>query len=223
MSEISLDASATPSSLAAEPTRFLMRLLRKPLAVVSLLWLVLVLFGSVFAAQISPYDPLDQDLMGVKQLPSAAHWLGADALGRDVLTLILYGGWPTLLGIAQAVSVAGVIGVGLGVTSGYHGGRLDRLVNQVVDLVLSLPTIVVLLSVLAVFHHNMLAAMTTVGLLGSAGMVRVVRSVVLNVRGELYIEAARISGLGDYAIMRLAIFCRAFWGRCWCSSRCSRR
>ena len=140
-----------------------------------------------------------------------------------MLSLLLYGGWPTLVGIAQALIVAGVIGVGLGVTSGYHGGRLDRVVNQIVDLVLSLPTIVVLLSVLAVFHHNMLAAMVTVGLLGSAGMIRVVRSVVLNVRSELYIEAARISGLGDTAIMIRHIIARAFSVPCWCSSRCSRR
>ena len=201
MSGLSLDASPTPSSVAIAPTSFARRLLRKPLAGASLLWLALVFLGSALSTRIAPYDPLDQDLLGVKQLPSAAHWLGTDALGRDVLSLLLYGGWPTLVGIAQALIVAGVIGVGLGVASGYHGGRLDRVVNQIVDLVLSLPTIVVLLSVLAVFHHNMLAAMVTVGLLGSAGMIRVVRSVVLNVRSELYIEAARISGLGDTAIM----------------------
>jgi peptide/nickel transport system permease protein len=175
--------------------------LRKPLALASLAWLAIVAVCALFAARIAPYDPLDQDLLGVKQWPSHEHWLGTDALGRDVLSMLIYGGAPTLVGVAQAVLVAGVIGIGLGVTSGYYGGRFDAIVNQIVDLVLSLPTIVVLLAVLAVFHHNMFAAMITVGLLGSASMARVIRSVALGVRHELYIEAARIGGLSDATIM----------------------
>jgi peptide/nickel transport system permease protein len=199
MSDVVLDAS--PAAPAARPSRFVTRLLRKPLAVVSLAWLALVAVGAVFASRLAPYDPLDQDLLGVKQGPSAQHWLGTDALGSDVFSRLLYGAQPTLAGIVEAVCVAGVLGVGFGVATGYFGGRFDRLIHQIVDLMLSLPTIVVLLSVLAVFHHDVLAAMVTVGLLGSAGMIRVVRSVTMAVRGELYIEAARISGLSDYAIM----------------------
>jgi len=199
MSDILLDIA--PSAPVAEPSSFGKRLLRKPLALISMLWLGAVVIGASFASKLAPYDPLDQDLLGVKQYPSAAHWLGTDALGSDIFSRLLYGAWPTITGVAQAVIVAGVLGIGLGVTSGYFGGRFDRWTSQVVDLVLSLPTIVVLLSVLAVFHHDVLAAMVTVGLIGSAGMIRVVRSVTMGVRGELYIEAARISGLTDTSIM----------------------
>jgi peptide/nickel transport system permease protein len=201
MSDIAIDTAAAPGAAAPEPTPFLWRLLRKPLALAALAWLAVVALCALFAAKIAPYDPLDQDLLGVKQWPSHEHWLGTDALGRDVLSMLIYGGAPTLIGVVQAVVVAGSIGIGLGMTSGYYGGRFDAVVNQIVDLVLSLPTIVVLLAVLAVFHHNMLAAMVTVGLLGSASMTRVIRSVALGVRHELYIEAARIGGLSDAAIM----------------------
>ncbi|SDR57787.1 peptide/nickel transport system permease protein [Rhizobiales bacterium GAS191] len=193
--------AAALGAASAKPTRFLTRLLRKPLALASLGWIALIVIGSAFAARLAPYDPLDQDLLGLKQMPSPEHWLGTDALGRDVLSRLLYGGMPTLEGIMQAVVVASVLGVGLGVTAGYFGGWFDRLVNQLVDLVLSLPTIVILLSVLAVFHHDMLAAMVAVGFLGSAGITRVIRSVTLGIRGELYLEAARISGLSDGAII----------------------
>ena len=202
MSDIAIDTAATPEPPPPNRPLSFSRLLREASG-----------FGrarvarrrgpvsALFAAKIAPYDPLDQDLLGVKQWPSHEHWLGTDALGRDVLSMLIYGGAPTLIGVVQAVVVAGGIGIGLGVTSGYYGGRFDAVVNQIVDLVLSLPTIVVLLAVLAVFHHNMLAAMVTVGLLGSASMTRVIRSVALGVRHELYIEAARIGGLSDAAIM----------------------
>ena len=202
MTDASLPAAGT--GLAAEagrPSRFLGRLLRKPLAIAALGWLALIAIASAFAGRLAPYDPLDQDLLAVKQSPSADHWLGTDALGRDVLSRLLFGGSSTLVGIAEAVVVASALGVGLGVAAGYFGGWLDRAIIQLVDLVLSLPTIVILLSVLAVFHHDMVAAMVAVGLLGSAGMIRVIRSATLAMRGALYVEAARICGLGDGAII----------------------
>ena len=177
------------------------RLLRKKLALLALGWIVAIVLASAFAGALTSYDPLDQDLLAVKQLPSAEHWLGTDALGRDVLSRLLFGGMPTIAGIIEAVVVASLLGVSLGVCAGYFGGWLDRLVIQLVDLVLSLPAIVVLLSVLAVFSHNMLAAMVVLGILGSAGITRVIRSVTMGVRGELYIAAARISGLRDSAII----------------------
>ena len=202
MTDASLPAAGT--GLAAEagrPSRFLGRLLRKPLAIAALGWLALIAIASAFAGRLAPYDPLDQDLLAVKQSPSADHWLGTDALGRDVLSRLLFGGSSTLVGIAEAVVVASALGVGLGVAAGYFGGWLDRAIIQLVDLVLALPTIVILLSVLAVFHHDMVAAMVAVGLLGSAGMIRVIRSATLAMRGALYVEAARICGLGDGAII----------------------
>ena len=176
------------------PAGFLARLLGRPLALLALIWIAIVVVGGLFAGQISSYDPLDQDLLAIKQLPSAEHLLGTDALGRDVLSRLLHGTTPSLVGVVQALTVVSLIGVLLGLSAGYFGGWWDRLVVQYVSLLQAIPVIVVLLSVLSIFGQSMSAAMVTLGILGSAGVSRVVRSVVLGVREELYIAAARISG-----------------------------
>ncbi|MBV1705936.1 MAG: dipeptide/oligopeptide/nickel ABC transporter permease/ATP-binding protein [Hyphomicrobiales bacterium] len=193
---------------AAAPASLLRRLLGRPLAALALLWLSLVLIASLLARLIAPYDPLDQDLLAMRQGPTPAHWLGTDALGRDLLSRLLYGGLPALTGIVEALAVAGLLGVGIGVTAGFYRGRYDRLIVQAVDLVMSLPAIVVLLSILSIFHNSMFAAMISVGLLGSVGIIRVVRSATLAVGSELYIEAARIAGLSDFAIITRHVIAR---------------
>ncbi len=185
----------------AMPQGFLRRLLRRPLAWAALLWLALVLVVALGASAISPFDPLEQDLLAVKQWPSAAHLLGTDDLGRDVLSRVIHGALPTLLGVLQALIVVTLLGTTLGMSAGYFGGRIDRAVTQYINTLQSLPTIVVLLGVLTVFNRSMLAAMVMLGITASAGITRVLRSATLNVRHELYIEAARISGLSDAAII----------------------
>ena len=164
-------------------------------------WLLSVAVLAVAAPWIAPFDPLDIDLDSMKQWPSPAHWLGSDALGRDVLSRLLFGALPTLLGVMQATFVAAILGAGLGICAGYFGGRADRAIGQLVDMLQSLPSIVILLAVLALFDRSMLGAMVTLGVLGSAGVIRVMRSSTLAVRGELYIAAARITGLGDATIL----------------------
>jgi peptide/nickel transport system permease protein len=150
--------------------------LSRPLTALSLLWLAAVLVTAVFPAQLAPYDPLDQDLLAVKQWPSADHWLGTDALGRDVLSRIVWGAPSTLAGVIEAVAVVAILGVGLGLTAGYFRGIWDVLVRQYVDIAQSLPTIVILLAVLAVFGQSMAPAMIALGVLGAAGVARVLRS-----------------------------------------------
>ncbi|MBR1227110.1 MULTISPECIES: dipeptide/oligopeptide/nickel ABC transporter permease/ATP-binding protein [unclassified Bradyrhizobium] len=206
---LALETLRVPKALP-RPARFLARLLGRPLALLALIWIAIVVVGGLFAGQISSYDPLDQDLLAIKQLPSAEHLLGTDALGRDVLSRLLHGTTPSLVGVVQALAVVSLIGVLLGLSAGYFGGWWDRLVVQYVSLLQAIPVIVVLLSVLSIFGQSMSAAMVTLGILGSAGVSRVVRSVVLGVREELYIAAARISGLGDARIILTHILPRIF-------------
>lgn len=177
------------------------RLLGRPLAVLALLWLLFLLLLSVSAESWLRLDPLDQDLLAMKQMPSSEHWLGTDALGRDVFSRMVHGIALTMAGVLEAVLVASVMGLSLGVSAGYFGGLWDRWVQQYVSLVQSLPTMLIMLAVLAVFGQAMLPAMVTLGMMGSAGVSRVLRSVTLAVREELYIAAARISGLTDWRII----------------------
>ncbi len=198
-------ANAASTALAPfSPTlrmAFVRNVLKRPLALLALVWIVAIVLGAVLAGQLAPFDPLEQDLLALKLWPSPEHWLGTDALGRDVWSRLLFGLRPTLEGIAEGVLVCALLGLPLGITAGYFGGWWDKCVLQYVSLLQSMPGIVVIFAVLAVFGQSMLVSMVTFGVLGSAGVSRVVRSATLSVREELYIAAARISGLSDAAIL----------------------
>jgi peptide/nickel transport system permease protein len=194
------------TAIAARPSTpasggFLRRAARKPLGVISAAYLLLLTLACVLAPVIAPYQSLAQDLSHVEAGPSAAHLLGTDELGRDVLSRLLYGGQVTLLGVVECVAVLLIISLPVGLAAGYLGGWVDRVTSTVVDLMLSVPTLVVALAVLAVFGSSMTAAMITIGVLGSAGVIRVVRSAVLSVREELYVAAARTSGVTELRIV----------------------
>ena len=126
---------------------------------------------------------------------AGTHLLGTDTLGRDVLDRLLVGTQVTLIGVAEALLVALALGVPLGLAAGYFGGRLDRAVGWLADLVFSMPGIIIILVVLSVFPKSMTAAMTTFGVIAAPGLMRVVRSAALPVREELYVAAAQVSGL----------------------------
>lgn len=184
------------------------RLARKPLALAALGWIALVTIACFTAPWLGLNDPLTQNLLEIKRWPSAAHLLGTDALGRDVLSRLLHGGATALVGVAQAVIVASVLGAVLGVTSGFLRGAYDTAVSAVIDIVLAIPTIVILLSVLAFSGQDMTQAMIALGLMGSVGIARVVRSATIAVRQDLYVDAARVNGLGDTRIMAVHILPR---------------
>ncbi|WP_349898820.1 dipeptide/oligopeptide/nickel ABC transporter permease/ATP-binding protein [Parafrigoribacterium soli] len=177
------------------------RVLRKPLGVISGIVVILIVGSSVAARWIAPHDPLAQNLRIVKQGPSAAHLLGTDSLGRDVLSRLLFGGQESLSGVLVAVVSMLIIAIPLGILAGYVGGITDRIILHVVDVLLSIPGTIITLAVLAIFDNSMFVAMVSVGVLASGAFIRVFRSAALSVRQELYIGAARVSGLGQVRIM----------------------
>lgn len=179
----------------ARPSLFIRRLLRRPLAVAAVAFLGLVILTVLVAPLVAPYDPNAQDLLHTYSGPNGQHLLGTDNLGRDILSRLLYGGRVSLLGVAEAVIVLLALGVTAGVVAGYSGGWFERVVLWLADLTLALPAIIILLVVLTVFGRSETAAMIALGILGSPGLMRVVRGAVLAVRQELYIAAARVSGL----------------------------
>ncbi len=189
-----------PSAPPVSPT-FLRRFLRKPVGVASAVYLVAISLLCALAPLIAPYGPLQQDLFNTATGPTGAHWLGTDALGRDTLSRLLYGGQVTLLGVGVTILTIVLLSVPVGLAAGYLGGRTDRWVNNVTDLLLSVPNIVIVLAVTAIFFENLYAAMITFGVLGSAGVIRVIRSTVLAVREELYVAAARTAGVTEGRII----------------------
>ncbi|MTD52734.1 dipeptide/oligopeptide/nickel ABC transporter permease/ATP-binding protein [Amycolatopsis pithecellobii] len=179
-----------------------LRVLRRPLGAVSLVFLALLVLAVAAAPLIAPYGPLTQDLQATFAGPSAQHLLGTDNLGRDILSRLLHGGQVSLLGVAYAVAVLLIGGVPTGLVAGYHRGRIDAVVVRVTDVVLAIPVIITLLVVLATFGQNEVAAMITFGLLGTPGMIRVVRAATIAIRADLYLTAARVAGLSTTQIIR---------------------
>ncbi|MCT9088958.1 dipeptide/oligopeptide/nickel ABC transporter permease/ATP-binding protein [Streptomyces sp. ASQP_92] len=193
-----------PMAAAASSTGpgLVRRVLRRPAGAVCVLWLALLTLTTTGAPLLAPHGPLDQDLSQVLVGPSAGHWMGTDNLGRDLLSRLLFGGRSTLLAVAEALAVYLLIGVSLGLASGFLGGWVDRLTTRAADLLFALPGIIIVLVVLSVFPGNLHAAMVTFAILGSPGLIRVLRSQTLSIREELYVAAARVAGLTQTQILR---------------------
>jgi peptide/nickel transport system permease protein len=190
-------AGSYAATTAGISPRLLRRLLRRPLTVACLIYLVLVVGIAILAPIVLPDVPHERagDLLNVRQGPSWNHPLGTDSLGRDVLNRLLVGTRVTMFGVAEAMLVGFALAVPLGLAAGYLGGWFDRIVGWMTDLTLSMPGIAIVLIVLSVFPQNMLAGMVTIGVLSAPELARIIRSATLPVREELYIAAARVSGL----------------------------
>lgn len=202
MTAVEAQATAAGEPPAPASPHFLIGALRRPAAVISVGWMAVVILGSAFASVVAPRDPLAQDLSHVYAGPSGTHWLGTDQLGRDILSRLLYGGRTSLFVTAEAVVVYVILGVLIGLSAGYIGGWVDRALMRFADLLQSMPAVVILLVVLAIFSHNESAAMVTLGVLASAGMARVVRASTQAVKAEPFVASAQVAGLSQFMIIR---------------------
>jgi peptide/nickel transport system permease protein len=178
------------------------RLLRDPVAVACLVVLGLIVLASALAPVLSSSDPSKSVLADSLASMSGTHPLGGDGVGRDVLARLLYGGRTSLLGALVAVGVSLALGVPAGLAAGYYRRWFDGIASWLSNLVMAIPAIVVLLVVLAGVGQNMYLAMVVFGVLMAPGVYRLIRASVTAVREELYVDAARVSGLDDGRIMR---------------------
>lgn len=197
--------TATLAIPVPQPRRwqYVRRLFTKPRAIVSAGFVVLVAIACFTSPWWVPYDPIAQDLTAILQGPSAAHWLGTDSLGRDVFSRLMVGGGTTLLGAGTALVVVGVVGPLIGLVAGYYDGWVDRTITWFVTIVLALPTVIILLTVLAVFTNNMTVAMIAFGIMGAAPVSRIVRGVTIATKDEPYVKAAEWAGLSrGYVVAR---------------------
>jgi peptide/nickel transport system permease protein len=177
------------------------RLMRNPLGAASIALLLLVTLVAVIAPLLPLPDPLVVDLRSANLPPSGEHLLGTDSSGRDVMSRLVWGARVNLLGAALALAVAVAIGLPSGLLAGYYGKWFDGVSNWFTGLIMALPGIVVVLAARAVLGPSIWIAMTVFGIMLSPSIFRIVRGAVLSVRGELYVDAARVSGLTDARIM----------------------
>ncbi|WP_128253106.1 ABC transporter permease [Falsirhodobacter deserti] len=160
----------------------------------------LILFMAVFAPWIAPYDPLAQDMTNRTVSPfwlagaDWAHPLGTDGLGRDYLSRIIHGARISLLIGVFTVICSGIIGTLMGVLAGYFGGKVDLVINFLIMTRLTLPVIMVALAVVAIFGGSLIVVVLVLGLLLWDRFAVVMRSAVMQIRNQEYIQAAQSMG-----------------------------
>jgi ABC-type dipeptide/oligopeptide/nickel transport system ATPase component/ABC-type dipeptide/oligopeptide/nickel transport system permease subunit len=177
------------------------RLLRRPFAVVALAFLAIVAVIAVLGRVLAPYNPNTSVLQLVLAPPSLAHPLGADSAGRDVLSRLLTGTQISIAAALVALAVALLIGVIGGLIAGYYGGIFDNVTSWLTSIVMALPAIIVLLAARASLGPSIWVSMAIFGVLLSPAFFRLVYASVSAVRNELYVDAARVSGLSDLRII----------------------
>jgi ABC-type dipeptide/oligopeptide/nickel transport system ATPase component/ABC-type dipeptide/oligopeptide/nickel transport system permease subunit len=182
-------------------TSLFRRLRRNPVGLGALVFLGLVILIAVIGPFIAPYDPNQASLQLVLAPPSAEHPLGNDSAGRDVLSRLLWATSATLAAASVAVVTALVIGVIAGLIAGYFKGWFDSVASWVTSLVMALPGIVILIAARAVLGPSVWWSMLIFGVLLSTAYYRLVYAAVVGVRSELYVDAARVSGLSDMRII----------------------
>lgn len=160
--------------------------------------LVLLAAAAPLAASV---DPATIDLRHTLEAPSAAHWLGTDAQGRDVWARLVYGARVSLLVGLVSQGIALTIGVALGLVAGYRGRWTDEVVMRLADVTLAFPTLLLLIAMAAAFEPSLTVVCVVIGVVGWAGMARLVRGQVLVVRELEYVQAMRALGAGDGRIL----------------------
>ena len=166
------------------------------------LWVIVVLVGAALAAPlVAPYQPAAQDYDASLASPSAAHPLGTDLTGRDVLSRLIFGARASLLVGTVAVGMAMAIGVPLGSIAGYTGGVLDEAIMRTMDIVISVPALVLGLALIGTLGAGIENVILVVGIVYAPQYARVIRGEVLSIKEMDYVEAAENTGLGDLSIL----------------------
>ncbi|MBI9046558.1 MAG: ABC transporter permease [Anaerolineaceae bacterium] len=161
---------------------------------------ILILFGLIALAApwIAPYDPFKMDLLSTLSPPTGEHWLGTDELGRDVLSRLIHGTRISLSIGFIVESIAVVVGVLIGSISGYFGGKIDAVFMRLVDIVSAFPFLILAIAVVAVLGPSLLNMLLVLTGVLWVGYARLIRGLVLSIKKQEYVEAARALG-GSHA------------------------
>ena len=174
---------------------------RKPLGAAGGLVLAGMLALALLAEGVAPYGYDEADIFSRLKAPSGAHWLGTDNLGRDLLSRVIYGARVSMAVGFGGVVVGLLLGTAVGLVSGYFGGRLDLVLQRVVDAFMCFPLLLVALTIMAILGPGLGNVILTLGLVLGVRDSRVIRSAVLSVKAHLYLEAARALGAAHVAMI----------------------
>jgi peptide/nickel transport system permease protein len=162
---------------------------------------VLIAVAAIAAPLLTSYSPTSGVMADSMLPPSAEHWLGTDRLGRDVFTRLLFGAQVALIAGVEAVGIAVLLGVPLGLLIGYTGGWFDRIAMRIVDGIMSVPFLILAIALIAAFGPGLFKSMAIVGVVYAMILLRLTRGEVLSAREELYVEGMRVSGAGNLRLL----------------------
>jgi len=177
------------------------RILQDKATVIGLSIISLAIIMAIFAPFISPYDPIKPNYSETLQPPSRGHLFGTDEFGRDVFSRVIYGTRYALLIGLGVVMIEAIIGITAGTIAGYFGGKIDDVIMRIVDVFLSIPTIVLAIALAAALGGGLKNVIIATGLIIWVGFARLVRGEVLKIKQEPYIEAAKAMGINDLKII----------------------
>jgi peptide/nickel transport system permease protein len=185
------------------------RFMRNPLAVCGLAIVVTLVTAAALAPWIIPYDPLATSLGSRLAPPSAQHWFGTDHLGRDIFSRVLWGSRTTLAIVVLVAILIGPIGMTIGVVAGYFGGKLDRVLMGVTDVVMAFPRLILALAFVAVLGPGLENAVIAIAITGWPAYARLARAETLSLREREFVVAARLQGASPLRILirYIAPFC----------------
>lgn len=172
-----------------------------PRAWFGIIVVVLIITFAVLAPLVTRHDPLRIDIVNQLQGPSTGHWLGTDVQGRDVWARLVYGARVSLAAGIVSQAIALTLGLALGLIAGYYGGWIDELVMRLADVTLAFPTLLLLIAMAAALEPSLGVVFFTIGVVGWAGMARLVRGQVLVVRQLEFVHASRALGGRDSRII----------------------
>ncbi|BAF88991.1 ABC-type dipeptide/oligopeptide/nickel transport permease protein [Azorhizobium caulinodans ORS 571] len=192
---------AAPRAMRTPVSEFWRRFRKQKVALVAGAFLLALLLVAIFAPWVAPYDPSTPDYMAILQGPSAAHWAGTDAYGRDVFSRIIFGARISLAVGFLSVSLGGFVGVTLGVVSGYYGGLIDSVIMRVCDVLLAFPGILLAIGVIAILGPGIDNVIYAVAVFSVPIFARLARGSTLSLKRAVYVDAARAIGVKDRVIM----------------------
>jgi peptide/nickel transport system permease protein len=166
------------------------RFFRRPAAVGGLVVIVVFVVAAILAPLVAPYDPVATSWSAIRKAPSAAHWMGTDENGRDVLSRVLFGARASLLAGVVSVVIAAGIGVPAGLFAGFSGGWVDAILSRIVDAMLACPFLILAIALTAFLGPDLTNAMIAIGVSTAPRFMRVARAATLEVGSADYVQAA---------------------------------
>lgn len=170
-------------------------------AMTGLIIIILLVLVAIFGRTFMPYDPNYSDMTIAFQTPNAQYWFGTDQLGRDIFSRIIYGTRTSLIVGLAAVSISLVTGIVLGAIAGYKGGIIDSIIMRIMDMMLSIPSTLLAIALMAALGKGLDKAIIAIGIVSIPEYARIIRGNILSVKENDYVQAAKVMGNSDMRII----------------------